>query len=92
VKNPPWTDEQDELLSQKVRELGRRWQRIASFFDGRTDINVKNRWNHLLKIRKATSTSAPDAEGFEQVIARLFAEARHDLTDSAWGEGFGFDF
>jgi hypothetical protein len=49
VIRAPWTAEEDAMLIQKVNELGRKWQQIAHFFKGRTDINVKNRWNHLRK-------------------------------------------
>ena len=40
----PWTNEEDELLYQKMTELGPKWTKIAKFFDGRTDIQVKTRW------------------------------------------------
>lgn len=44
IRNDPWTEAEDYLLEEKVRELGPQWSRIAKCFDNRTDINVKNRW------------------------------------------------
>ena len=46
-----WTNEEDALLIQKRYEIGPKWKVIATFFHGRTDINIKSRFN-LLK-RKA---------------------------------------
>lgn len=40
----PWTPEEDDLLYQKMNELGPKWTKIAKFFDGRTDIQIKTRW------------------------------------------------
>jgi hypothetical protein len=43
-RNTPWTPAEDELLVSKVREIGQRWSVIAKLFEGRSDVNVKNRW------------------------------------------------
>ena len=46
-----WTEEEDMRLEQKVTELGRRWIHIKPFFPGRTDTNLKNRFNLLCRRR-----------------------------------------
>ena len=48
-KFSPWTPEEDQILIDKVRELGTKWSTIASFLEGRSDNCVKNRWNSVLK-------------------------------------------
>ena len=40
----PWTEEEDEVLFKKMSELGPKWTKIATFLNGRTDIQVKARW------------------------------------------------
>lgn len=40
----PWTDEEDKLLLEKMEELGPKWTKIATFFQDRTDIQIKTRW------------------------------------------------
>ncbi|KAK8864047.1 hypothetical protein M9Y10_011741 [Tritrichomonas musculus] len=40
----PWTEEEDKLLLEKMEELGPKWTKIATFFEDRTDIQIKTRW------------------------------------------------
>ena len=40
----PWTPEEDQLLYEKMEEYGPKWTKIATFFNNRTDIQVKTRW------------------------------------------------
>ena len=44
-----WTQEEDELIYEKHKELGNKWAKIAEFLPQRTDNAVKNRWNSNLK-------------------------------------------
>ena len=50
VTNGPWTAAEDQLLEQKVQEMGQKWSKIAAFFEGRSDVNIKNR--HALLVSK----------------------------------------
>ena len=47
INRNPWTPEEDELLRQKQNELGNKWALISKFLPGRTDMNIKNRYNQL---------------------------------------------
>ena len=47
VKNNEWTEQEDQLLIMKWKELGPKWKEISKFFNGRTDINIKSRYNVL---------------------------------------------
>jgi hypothetical protein len=49
VSNRPWSEAEDELLTQKVAEYGQKWSLIAGSFDSRSDVNVKNRWSAILQ-------------------------------------------
>ena len=49
VSNLPWTDEEDEKLIKLTKELNGKWVQISKRFDGRTDNQIKNRWNLLKK-------------------------------------------
>jgi hypothetical protein len=43
-RNTPWSTDEEQLLAQKVNELGQKWSAIAKFFEARSDVNVKNHW------------------------------------------------
>ena len=69
-----WTKEEDSLLIQKMSEYGRKWSQIAKFFPFRTDINVKNRYHRLQRIKSRESiekNSSSSSETFsEEEISR----------------------
>ena len=45
----PWSPEEDRIITEKVKEFGTKWSRIATFLHGRSDNSIKNRWNTILK-------------------------------------------
>ncbi|OHS98198.1 Myb-like DNA-binding domain containing protein [Tritrichomonas foetus] len=50
VSNDPWTEAEDELLLEKYQIYGTDWAKICTFFKGRTNTAVKNRYNvHIIK-------------------------------------------
>ena len=53
----PWTKAEDDLLRQKVNELGTKWKLISSYFPNRSQNNIKNRWNSY--VRKTVSFANP---------------------------------
>jgi hypothetical protein len=59
VSNGPWTPQEEAFLRAKVQEFGRQWKKIAQFFPGRTDINIKN---HYMTLLRASSPFKPSSE------------------------------
>ena len=51
VQKTGWTEEEDQKLIEYHKQYGNAWTKIASFFKGRTDNCVKNRWNSTIKRR-----------------------------------------
>lgn len=47
----PWTPLEDELLLKKVQEMGGKWTKIARCLKGRTDLQVKTRWQKIFNGR-----------------------------------------
>lgn len=55
VNLEPWSEEEEDLLIKKHMELGNHWKKIAEFFVNRTDINVKSKYRHLLRMKQKKS-------------------------------------
>jgi hypothetical protein len=61
----PWSYEEDRLLFEKMQSLGPKWTRLATFFPGRTDIDMKTHWMQTfahasnLHIRNRTTRLPP---------------------------------
>lgn len=47
----PFSPEEDQLIVQKVNELGKKWSQISKYFTGRSDNSIKNRWYSKLASR-----------------------------------------
>jgi hypothetical protein len=48
----PWTPAEDDLLWDKVAEIGPKWGRIARILQGRSDYQAKARWMMLFRARR----------------------------------------
>ena len=48
----PWTEEDDKKLIELHNQYGSKWTKLASFFQSRTSINIKNRWLVLHRHQK----------------------------------------
>lgn len=55
IEHRPWTSDEDSVLYEKYAKFGPRWKYISSFFEKRTEAQVKNRWRLLerAKVRRA---------------------------------------
>jgi hypothetical protein len=67
ITNGPWSSEEDALLLEKFEAFGSTWNKMKSFFPGRTDINIKNRYRTLIRRRSSvfccgTADHEPQAE------------------------------
>ena len=51
IRNDPWTDVEDQILLDKINDLGRCWSTIGHFFNGRSENDLKNRWYSHLRYR-----------------------------------------
>lgn len=48
IFNDKWTTNEDNLLREKVKQIGKKWKEITEFFPGRGTNNIKNRWHKVI--------------------------------------------
>jgi hypothetical protein len=49
VRREPWIPEEDRLLVEKFNEIGENWVAMRPFFNGRSYIDIGNRWRRHVK-------------------------------------------
>ena len=59
LKNPEWTDEEDQELEKLHAAYGNKWSKLTAFFPGRPPNAIKNRWNCILRKTKRESKESP---------------------------------
>jgi hypothetical protein len=57
-----WTEKDDRQLVELQRRIGNRWSILATFFPGRTQNQVKNRWYSTVsrRLQRAERGEPPD--------------------------------
>jgi len=72
VRKSGWTEAEDRLIVESVAELGTRWSEICKRFDGRSDNDIKNRYNACK--RAAQRRAAKGGGGGEEYLIYMGAE------------------
>lgn len=65
INTAEWTEEEDKLILEKYNEIGSKWVQMMKYFQNRTDIMLKNRYQVILRrqnrIRKDKDRKDTDA-------------------------------
>merc|ERR1740139_655131 len=66
-----WTPEEDQEIWDRAQEMGTKWAQISEqYMPSRTDNDIKNRWNSV--IRKAHAPGGRELEAAENEMRALF--------------------
>ena len=55
-----WTQEEDQLIEEKYKEFGAKWNKISKFFINRSDNAIRNRWMMIAR-HKAKAIAHPSS-------------------------------
>ncbi|CAD8045874.1 unnamed protein product [Paramecium primaurelia] len=77
VKQQPWSNLEDQKLLQLYKQFGSKWSQIARQFSGRSDLQIKNRTNKLLKTQSGTQ---PQNEQLKLQLENLESYLELDKT------------
>jgi hypothetical protein len=100
IPQRPWTPEEDQFLEDKVREFGRKWKVLEQCFPGRTDINLKNRYNLLARKKTKASRVArhlpikrtrADEEAPRDRAEEVVKDIKQQIDGGAWTWNFEVD-
>ena len=93
ITKTDWSAAEDELLIASHTRFGNKWAEIAKQLAGRTDNQIKNRWNSALRreLRKfnriANKQRGPVVGAMAAATAALLAASTSDTVDTAPGSG-----
>jgi hypothetical protein len=73
INRGPWTEEENQILAMRHREVGNRWAEIAKFLPGRTDTLIKNRWNTSIKGRPSDMDAMQPEQNQLSAASQLLA-------------------
>jgi hypothetical protein len=91
VKNQPWTDAEDKLLTDQVSLHGSKWSLIVSSFPSRSEVNIKNRWTLLSNRTMREADIEEEKRQLTQVRAAVGAAGKKQ-PEFDFGEWEGDDF
>lgn len=49
VNSDTWTKTEENLLNEKIKEFGPKWRMITRFFNGRTEVSLKNHYRLMIR-------------------------------------------
>lgn len=82
VNRTPWTSEEDGLLFDLLKTHGRKWGTIVGFFKSRTQNNVKNRWNTVVRKARALNWDPSDRKQFIEAGKKIASRSTRASFES----------
>tara|TARA_B110001452_G_scaffold237342_1_gene217119 strand:- start:2067 stop:2945 length:879 start_codon:yes stop_codon:yes gene_type:complete len=83
-----WTPEEDQEIWDRVQEMGTKWAQISEqYMPSRTDNDIKNRWNSIIRKSHAPGGREWDSEENEKRASFLGSTSRTQSRKNTTGGG-----
>ena len=98
INKKPWTEKEESFLMKMVRQYGKQWVTISLLFDGRTETQLKNKYNALLRrVNKKKRNKVKYVEQKQKTLVnkqntKKQKENRDDKEDNSYDNSFLIDF
>ncbi|OHT14289.1 hypothetical protein TRFO_43127 [Tritrichomonas foetus] len=66
ITNLPWTYEEDVKLYEMVKMFGKKWTILVRFFNGRSVVNLKNRYKMRVESMMEQDVNSPVMDNLSQ--------------------------
>jgi hypothetical protein len=71
-----WTEEENRAIISYRGSIGKKWSQISKLLPGRSDNDVKNRWNYLVRNNRASASIVESSEEGMKCEVNYCSEAR----------------
>ena len=77
IRKGEWTSEEDEMILKIQKQIGNQWSKISALLTGRADIDVKNRFHKLQRVR-----FTPERNEYDEATTQYSLDSHPDNNDS----------
>ena len=83
LKKGPWSKQEDNKLLELVTTIGNKWSEISRCIIGRTENNVKNRYNSLMKNGPEDLQLLAELKGQEQEFVAIEEDPADTISSAS---------